>query len=231
MNKIILIGLMFCVCCANTGNTESSKAEKMPFEVSRQLNKSSSNNGVYGFAYIKLNEIYFRGGEIRIFKGSEEFIRILNKHFIINGVGFEIKEELSPDLIKCESFDPEYGIFIVRVLSEKNDKLTVEINGSECLISSEYYNYIELKTDEEHILQSYPVLGSNTPLREQPNDTAQTVQYFEEYSYVPIRIDGDWLYVRDDKDCPLRDSQSKVIEGWVRWRKDGKIIIRVAQLC
>ena len=40
------------------------------------------------------------------------------------------------------------------------------------------------------------------------------------------------LKIIDDKDCYSGDAPSSVdIKGWVRWRKDGKFILKVAHTC
>jgi hypothetical protein len=226
---------------SNNDNLNQTDSSKDTIRISQDVNVNSNSvyeiNGSsefvgHGYALINIDRIYHEGGKIVIYHNDSFDITIENRLFKFMSRSYDIKEELSSDLIQCEAFAPEYGIFVVEVASEVENGYNVIIDEFHYFIEKKYDQYIKLYSQEEYVLNGYPVLSRNTPLRVAPSDTSSLViDDYDEYSYLSIKVEGDWLFVNDDKDCPLRDAGDNVIAGWVRWRKNGELLIQVALLC
>ena len=109
----------------------------------------------------------------------------------------------------------------------------VLINNEKYFINGKKYkDLILFKTEEQFVLDAYPNLTEKTPLRATPNDSAEIIKGYAELSYVSVEIKGDWLKIKDDKDCYSGPFPSKTdIIGWVKWRENGRIILDIRHRC
>lgn len=200
-------------------------------------NRNSINKGVEkGFLFVKISKIYHTGGELEILDRNKKVkFSFKNKKVFLDSKNFEImnEEHLYRGFIKVESFYPEYSLFILESTSEKNGFYQVKINGEIHFIDSKkYQDLLSFKTQKEYVLDSYPHPDNINPLRVTPHENAQIVEDFTNYVYLSVEIKGDWLKVKDDKECYIGTESSKEdIIGWVRWRKDGKIILDIRHNC
>lgn len=207
--------------CSNQGNFEK---------------KTTNQEVKKGFLFVEISEIYFRGKKLDILdKNKKVKITFKDKYVFLNGKNFEIinQEYLYRDSIQVESFDPDYSLFILESISEKNGFYEVKINDEIHFIDSKKYkDLLSFKTQKQYVLDSYPHPDKINPLRVSPNENAEIVEDFTNHLYLSVEIKGDWLKVKDDKECYIGPYPSKTdIIGWVRWRKDGKIILDIRHIC
>ncbi len=191
-----------------------------------------------GFLFVDISSIYYKEDELAIlgkeqdtlafFKGSTVYIEE-NAYDIID------QEHVYKEKVMVKSFDPEYGLFILNCIeSPTKDFYEVTINRGIGFINKMDVkkDLLNFKTPVEFVLEGFPNPTEDNPVRVNPSMEATIVANFLEYSYLSVEIEGDWLKVTDDKDCyPGEEPSKKDIVGWIRWRKDGKLILDVRHLC
>jgi hypothetical protein len=220
---ILLSATLICQCSTTQKLTKNSdKNEDTPI--------------LQGFVFINISNIYYHGGALGIYdKNGDTLIYVKNKNIKLDRNVYETIEEdyLYKKNVKVESFDPEYGLFILRCYGIKNNYYEVGINDTIGLISTQLSNdYIEFKDVKKYIMDSHPIPTSTNPLRINPEENSEITKDFEQWTFIPIEINGDWLKVKDNKECYKGATPSeKDIIGWVRWQKDGVFILKVAHVC
>jgi len=200
--------------------------------------KTVSDEPKEGFLFINISSIYYQERKLAILNAEHDTITFFNSTKVrIGDNEYDIinQEHLYKEKVIVKSFDPEYGLFILDCKdSSKPDFYEIIINREKGFISKRGNNkdILNFKTPEQYVLEGYPNPTNENPLRLNPSDDAEIVPGFLEHTYVSIEINGDWLKVRDDKDCyPGEEPSKKDIIGWVRWRKNGKIVIDIRHLC
>ncbi len=226
MKNVMFIGLVFIilnVCCSHRALTSSSQDEKL-------------ENSPVGFVFIDISRINNQERAISILgQNRDTILHLQNQIISINGIEYKVYEEehLYKKLVNAEVFEPEYGLFILKCYEITDKFYKVELNEKITLVSNSLINKsIQFKGLEQYIMESYPVPTQQNPLRTNPDESAGVVDNFDKWTYLPIEIDGDWIKIIDDKDCYSGEAPSQVdIKGWIRWRKDGKFILKVAHTC
>jgi len=215
------------VLLKNTVIEDTVRNDKSIIKEKEQKNKS--------FLFIDIGTVYFKGGSFTILNQTKDTIAYFkDKKVLINNKEYEIIEESGfyKNKLNCISFDPEYDLFILKYIGKKNGFYKVMINEEVGLIDIEKSRgLITLKTTEEYILEAYPKLNENTPIRVEANDSSKVILNYLNFTYLPLEIKGDWLKVKDDKECFIDQPSKTDIIGWVRWRKNGEIIIDIAHSC
>lgn len=236
---IIYIFVFIALGCNQTKSNSEPKKEllKSQTEVLVETNKDILKSEK-GFLYVSIKKIYYGSESLVVFDKEKDTLAFFDKEQVsLNKKTYDIinDEHLYREQIKVNSYNPEYGLFILKCKGIKNQQYIVKINNDDYFINiNGNKNLLKFKTQEEHVMESYPYLfGENkTPLRKQPNDESEIIDGYNDYLYLPVEIKGDWLKVKDDKDCYVGEEPSKEdINGWVRWKKDGKIIIDIRHSC
>lgn len=188
-----------------------------------------------GFLFVDIWKIFYGSDFALLDKNRDTIISFKNKKAYIEGEEYKMMDEdgFYKKKIKVQSFDPEYGLFILKCLSFSNGFYKVEVNKEVGYVQEEgNRDVLKFKTFEEYVLDSYPIPTKSNPLRVNPNEEASVVNDYLSFTYLSVEIQGDWLKVKDDKNCFIGEEPSKKdIIGWIRWRKDGEIIIKLAQSC
>lgn len=189
-----------------------------------------------GYLFVDFTSIYYKGNEFTIF--NEQNLPIMsfkNKDVIIGNKTYDIinEEHLYRNLVNVIAYYPENGLFILKASKLEDGNYEVNINDSKGTINASKYNdLLTFKTAEKYVLDGYPNPTKENPLRVEPDDTSSIVTNYEENTYISIEVKGDWLKVKDDKNCyPGEKPSEKDIVGWLRWKKDGKIIIDIRHIC
>jgi len=186
---------------------------------------------VIGFIFLDLAPT---ANAINIFNYEDKIIfSVKNNEVCFNNKRFDLKKEehLYREGFKVEAFYPEHGLFVLKCYANSNGFYYVDFNNQFCKIRNDG-DSVEFKDLESYILETYPIPTNSNPVRTEPNDYSKTVKRFLDLVFIPIEIKGDWVKVIDSKDCYSGEYPSKEnIEGWIRWRRDGVIIINVAYIC
>ena len=192
------------------------------------------NTDLLGFVFINIGNIYHNGGETVLFDIKRDTVAYFrNTKLLAEGREYEIIEEehLYKKPNYAEVFNPEYGLFILRCYGKEDGFYHVKFNNESSLIQINSSN-VKFKNLEQYVLETSPIPTKENPIRSERNESSNIVSNYSDYTYLPIEINGDWLKVKDDKDCYIGAFPSKIdITGWVRWRRDGEFILKVAHTC
>jgi hypothetical protein len=226
MSNFILITLTFSLLNFCSTNQVQSKLT---------LNNKSENK-LIGFVYIKISNIYYQNGMVVLVDTKQDTIlSIENKSLSIDGKNYKIIDEeyLYKKNINVKAFDAEYGIFVLECYGLIDGFYQVKINDQIGLINNDNFKeYIEFKDFEKYIMDTRPIPTQKNPLRIKPNETSEIIEEFNKWAFIPVEVNGDWVKVKDDKDCYPGVAPSPTdITGWIRWRKDGEFILKVAYTC
>ena len=233
---LILILLFNCKNVEQKEVTPSIKDNQEITEKHSKINEESLENQSIkeGFLLVDIWKIFYGQDFALLDENKDTLISFKNEKAFIGGKSFKIMDEdgLYKGMINIESFNPENGLFILECLGYSNGVYKVRVNDSIGYINGEKNRgVLKFKTAEEYVLDSYPVPTQDNPLRMEPKDEANIVEKYSNFTYLSVKIDGDWLQVKDDKECFIDMPSEKNIVGWIRWRKNGKIILKLAHSC
>lgn len=222
--------LTFLYSC-NLSKKEVPKRNKIDSISSNLSNKNSE----IGYLFIDISKIYYHNKNFEISSINKEMSLFFNgKKIKINDKSYDIIEDFNEynEFIKSEAFFPEYDLFIVKCIKKSNGYY-ITINSKEFFIDNEKYNdLLTFKTQEKYMLDAYPVPSIKNPIREKPDSNAKIIDDYNEFTFISVEIKGDWLKIKDDKECYSGENPSKKdIIGWIRWRDKGEIIIKIAHIC
>lgn len=170
--------------------------------------------------------------------GENDFIRIYNQdgslwyRFTYYYDGSDGKFEYYNEEFVVFSFHPDYFILGLRCVGEDKNYYHVIVNeetGLKKFVKKSDTN-LKLESWEQYVLNSLAIEFNNeqNPLREEPGGQLISVDIKETLNFHAEEIKGEWLKVSwyDNDD---REQEPKF--GWVKWKKDQKIIINLIQLC
>ncbi len=224
------------ISCADRNKSTADSVDKTIDKTSETSKEEPLQSNNEGYLFVEISKIYNSEGEFTVmkdngnpmfyFKGKNIFIAD-NEYDIIND------EHAYKKLINVEAYFPENDLFILKANKTENSSYEVTINDGKGKVDGEKYSaIIKFKTQQEYVLEGYPNPTKDNPLRVSPNDSSDIVSGYEDHTYISVEIEGDWLKVKDDKECYSGEEPSKDdIIGWIRWKKDGKVIIDIRHIC
>ena len=211
---------------ANTAESPPAELEEsQPIEPVKALDIANEQTEVAGLGMFAPNIFEQR---ILHFYGNPNFDKALNEHtptdsvtFLRTENGFDIAT--APPWLVPAHMKLDYGILFFKVVSIAQDFLEVEVNAT-----NRQTGFISRKAGRFTYWQDF-LLGVNSvelldPARQEvfvkPLDHAGKV--LTKYDFMkPIRVNHNWMYVK-----LLNDGYKEVGKGWVKWQKDGKLLIR-----
>lgn len=242
LNTTYIIFLSFLSCNSfgtkNKDNKDRINSDSVVVTSDIQ-NKPVDKNEKEGFLHIDLNKLVKHQRTLVIMNEEKDTLILFNGDnvFFDDDASYKLIEEeyLYREKLKVNTFYAEYGLFILNCYNTQDGYYKVKVNNKFCFIEIDgNEEFLSFKTPERHVMESYPYLygNGNTPLREEPNDKSKIIEGYDNYLYLPVEIQGDWLKIKDDKECYIGDNPSTTdIIGWVRWRKDNEIIIVLRHSC
>ena len=141
--------------------------------------------------------------------------------------------EPSSDKLKGKilAYYPDYYVihFDAEKLSDGVYKVKVG-SGSKIIRATKYVEFLSLP---DYILKFFVTTTAANPLRSSPSETASDIKGldYKQLSFDCLEIKGDWVKVACNAQCEGCPEGETDITGWVRWRKDGKIIIKQHYAC
>jgi len=86
-------------------------------------------------------------------------------------------------------------------------------------------------TRQEYILKFNCRASKENPLKDLPTVTSKEIKIdYGNTSFKCLEIKGDWVRVECNQECE-GCPQGKKVKGWIRWGKDGKIILHQFFVC
>lgn len=224
MKSIIVIALLYSFSFCNV--TKQHATGK---------NEGLQTDTFAGFIFIDVAKVYYQGGDVVIYSqegNADTLFHLQNKMVKFRGDFYDFIEDdyKYKNDIHVESFFPENGLFILKCLKESDTRYLIEFNGRIGSVGKS--DLIEFKTLERYVLDTSPIPTESNPVRMAPAESATFLEEQSSLTFVAVEIKGDWLKVRDDKDCyPGEFPSEKDFTGWIRWRKNGDFILKVAHTC
>lgn len=229
MNSLFikLLIILSIIGCANKSKTNDDNTSLVKIKV---------DDNEEGYLFVSISDIYYHNKELSIVDEDNVPIFVFSgKTVSIGNEKFDIIEQESSynKSIAVVSYFPENDLFILKAIKLKNGNFKVTINDKQWLIDgNKYKDILTFKTPEKYVLDGYPNPTKDNPLRGAPNESSDIIANYEDYTYLSVEIKGDWLKIKDDKDCYSGEKPSETdIVGWIRWKKNGVIIIDIRHIC
>lgn len=127
-------------------------------------------------------------------------------------------------------YDPEYHLIIFEGFNKVDNRYKVLYNGQWAFIT--YLPEITIyETWETHLQKCSFLTSNNNPLRLNPDDNSPKIEMdYSHSAFIYEKLEGDWVYVSCDINCEGCPN-GKVVSGWLRWRKDDKLLVDIRYLC
>ncbi len=179
------------------------------YESLRILNDTGteiSNYEFRGFVFINIRDIYYSGrGKVEILnQNGETLISIQDTTISVNGklYGTINEDYLLKKLIHVYLFEPEYSFFVLRCYGIKDDYFEIELDDTIGLINRNLSPMlVEFKDFRTYLMENYPIPTALNPVMSKPDESSIILEGYDNWTYLPLEIEGDWVKVRDDKDC------------------------------
>ncbi|MDJ1486143.1 hypothetical protein QNI16_37015 [Cytophagaceae bacterium YF14B1] len=189
-----------------------------------------------GFLYLNISKIYTNKLTFSIKNTKGESLCLMKEvRIYFDSLSFDIIEEdfKYRERLKVEVLEPEYGLLIFKCIRFTKDVYVVLVNNQEAYIEKDKYEHLlKFKTLPQYLLSTYPIPSSLSPIRMTPSDTGKVIEKYDQYTYTPLEVTGDWIKVKTSKDCYSGETlPKKDITGWIRWGRKGKMIIKLAYRC
>jgi hypothetical protein len=144
--------------------------------------------------------------------------------------GWNIKDVKNVQMwLKPQSMWLDYHHFVFRCKSFNKDWLEVVVNNEDG--KSYWIRRTEqtiFKTWEEYFKSMFAVdrlPEENQKIRTRPTDAANEVKYEGRGCFQVISLKGDWIEISSIDHCP-DEKATQIKNGWIRWRRGEKLLIR-----
>ena len=216
--------LFFCCSDAQTIKEKKLTSSKLSKLESNDVKVDSSSN------LTKEGVILVYADSLHI---SSKSVTIYN---LDNTVFSQIKStngnEPSSNFLKNKilAYFPDY--YVIHFNAKKqNDNYIVQV-GNE-MKKLKQNQFIEFLTWEEYVLKFFCITNENNPLYENPTTDSKIVMglNYQQLNFTCLEVNGDWVKVVCNKDCEGCPSSGKLITGWIKWKTNGKIILKQRYAC
>jgi hypothetical protein len=237
--------LQFCTICTTsatdnngrlTGNSTSNVSEvnnasgldQALIENSESVNQVEYYDINSSLGLVSANDKrYEQDGSIRIFnQDGSLWYELSSKDENKEGVITLKKKEFMPFRINADEL-----LVVMNSVGEDNRYYHVIVNEDTKL--TKYVRkddpVLQLGTWEKYILNCFAVEfdSKNNPLRDSPNGQILDSEVDRKLTFRPLKIQGEWLAVRLEAS---RKNTNAGIAGWIRWKDNGKLILRLFEI-
>ncbi|MEQ8362829.1 MAG: hypothetical protein RH948_08165 [Cyclobacteriaceae bacterium] len=136
---------------------------------------------------------------------------------------YNIEIATAPPWLAPEHIKLDYGIFTFRVVTYSQNWLEVIVNNTNGLtrwIDRQAVGYKEWCTYLTEIVAVEIIDVEKNPIRIKPQDNASILAQVPGAQLRPIAVKGDWLLV-----STVGLADRIVPTGWIRWKKDGILLV------
>lgn len=230
----LLIGLLSC----NTQNQSDLEGLKKPVENSlekngkqtketfangKNVNKDAIKNTL---GVIVLSEEYKKGSFVQLYN-RDGSLWYKFTHFYDDDDEDKIKYENED--FKPFAFHPEVTLLVLRVSGENKEFYEVFVNEENGLKKYVKKDDSTLKVEswEKHILETYAIdfEEKDNPILIKQMGEKKEVDYEKVDLFMADKTDGDWLQIKWETEEVSEGEESKFENGWIRWKKEGILLI------
>lgn len=179
---------------------------------------------------ITLSDNYEKGDFVKIYNEDGTLWHKLT-HYYDDSDG---KFEYANDNFLPFAFHPDYFILAFRCVGKKADRYEVIVNEETNLKKYIKANdkVLKFETWEQHILGLFAVDfdEKENPLLDAPE--GRTKNFVKsDITFRPVEIKGEWLKIKLEPNVEKQTEETQQESGWIKWKKDGKLLIELSRLC
>jgi len=129
----------------------------------------------------------------------------------------------APPWLMPEHLKLDYGIFTFRVVTYSQNWLEVIVNNTNGLtrwVDRQAFGYVDWGTYLTSIVAVEIIDVNTNPIRTKAQDNASILAQVPGAQLRPIAVKGDWLLV-----STVGLADRIVPTGWIRWKKDGVLLV------
>ncbi|RYU95581.1 hypothetical protein [Emticicia agri] len=237
---LILMNVIIVSCNQQQLSGDNLKSDTALILSKDSLSQFFQSNGVVTF--INTDDNIRKG--FKIFNGDgSDFMKIVPFNDSIN---FQNKEFRLSDFDKSKQFFqkhhfspkgfwPDYHIFQFEYLQSKDNFIEIYIDEAKSITKKLSLDTTLFKVEnwKEHIVGTMIDFHTKKDIiRVSPIEDSKSLGYEnseEELFFVATEIKGDWIYIESKAICGF--SQNAQYNGWLRWKKEGKLLITFAYAC
>lgn len=136
----------------------------------------------------------------------------------------------APRTFKPFAYHPDYFLLALRYVGRDDKRFEVVVNEETGL--RKYVRaddtVLKFQTWEEHILKAFAVDfdSEENQVLETPGGKAKRLKLDKAVSFHPVEMEGEWVKVRWNRTGGEKADDSGDV-GWIRWRKEGVILIEL----
>lgn len=211
--------LIFLVLLACNNNTSSKAHEETT--VHQEYCDTSSVDGIL---IIKADSVFL----------AKYTMDILNEDGSLYGQIVTSDQE-EPNLTKLKgnirAYYQDYYVIHFDAVKKNDSIFCVRIGNEMKIIRSN--DFLVFLSWPAYIMKFYCTTDSSNPLRTSPEDAAAVVKVddYSELSFTCSEVKGDWVKVKCFAACEGCPENNTSIAGWIRWRKNGVLILKQHYAC
>jgi hypothetical protein len=231
MKNILAFILFFSfLACKNQPDQESRIESRIQDSTGEtQLAKSPSENirdsiSYGGVLLLYTDSLQMNSQELNIFNQDNSIFTSITSR---NG-NEPASDKLSGKIL---AYYPDY--YIVHFNADKLSEgvFRVKVGNDSMILKAT--RYVEFLRFPDYVLKFFATTSAVNPLKISPSESASEIKGldYEQLSFNCLEIVGDWVKVACNAECEGCPEENSEIVGWIRWRKDGKIVIKQHYVC
>ena len=179
---------------------------------------------------IVLSDNYDKGDFVKIYNEDGSLWHKFTHYYDDSDGEFEYAN----DNFRPFAFHPDYFVLALKCVGKKADRYEVIVNEETNLKKYVKVNdkVLKFETWENHILKLFAVGfdEKENPMLEVPQGQVKNLVKSER-TFHPVEVKGEWLKVKWDVTGETDKKETQQNSGWLRWKKDGKLIVELFYIC
>jgi len=132
---------------------------------------------------------------------------------------------------KIRAYYPDYYIIHFDAARKSSAAFCIKVGSEVKIVKAN--QFLTFLSWPDYIVSFFCATDKSNPLRVLPNDTAQLVRIedYDELSFRCLEVKGEWVKVTCFADCEGCPENNTSISGWIRWKREGAIILKQYYAC
>lgn len=238
---LLILSILLLHGCADTGPGNVSPADKDSTSAGdvdeitdeapvkeRFERKIGDSKGV-----VTLSQTYGENDTVKIYNADGS---IWYEFSYYDDAAFDQLESINTEF-RPFAFHPDYLILGLRVTGEDDKRYEVVVNEEDGLkkFVRKDDKVLEYEPFEKHILSTYAIDfdSDKNPVLDEPEGKKVTEDYSKVAIFKAVQVSGDWVELKWSEPTTKADANTNETQderektGWVRWRKDGTMLIEL----